>query len=30
VTIRDRNTTKQERVKIEELSTKLKNLLNLW
>jgi glycyl-tRNA synthetase len=29
VTIRDRNTTKQERVKIEELSTKLKNLLNL-
>jgi glycyl-tRNA synthetase len=29
VTIRDRNTTKQERVKVEELSTKLKNLLNL-
>jgi len=29
VTIRDRDTTKQERVKIEELPMKLKNLLNL-
>jgi len=29
VTIRDRDTTKQERVKVEELSMKLKNLLNV-